>query len=285
MTAIDEWRDGGSRFSWNGQAIYYRDEGNAEGPVLVMIHGFPTACWDWRHILPAFIGEFRVVMMDLLGFGLSAKPRRFPYSIAAQADMVSALLEHLGVERCRILAHDYGDTVTQELLARHRDNSNPFRIERVCLLNGGLFPETHRPVLAQKLLISPLGPLMARLFNFQRLTRTFANICARPLPEGELEGYWALLEFNNGRAVLPALIRYMEERRRHRERWVGALCHAGLPLRLIDGIEDPVSGGHMVARYRELVPGPDVVTLEGVGHYPQTEAPQQVIDAALPFLR
>lgn len=285
MKAIQQWRDGGSYFSWEGHRIYYRDEGNTEGPVLVMIHGFPTACWDWRHILPAWTSEFRVIMMDLLGFGLSDKPRRFPYRILAQADLVSALLTHLGVRRCGILAHDYGDTVTQELLARHLEDVNPFVIERVCLLNGGLFPETHRPVLAQKLLISPLGPLMARLFNFQRLTRTFANICARPLPDGELEGYWALLEYNNGRAVLPGLIRYMEERRRHRERWVGALCRAGLPLRLINGIEDPVSGGHMVARYRSLIPEADVVSLQGVGHYPQTEAPDRVIEAALPFLR
>ncbi|HAV68070.1 MAG TPA: alpha/beta hydrolase, partial [Alcanivorax sp.] len=47
---------------------------------------------------------------------------------------------------------------------------------------------------------------------------------------------------------------------------------------------DPVSGGHMVARYRELIPDPDVVELAGVGHYPQTEAPDAVIDAARPFL-
>ena len=79
----------------------------------------------------------------------------------------------------------------------------------------------------------------------------------------------------------------MEERRRHRERWVGALRDAagrGIPVRLIDGTEDPVSGGHMVARYRELIPDPDVVELAGVGHYPQTEAPDAVIDAARPFL-
>lgn len=284
MQAITEWRDGGHFFQWQGYDIYYRDEGRAEGPVLVMIHGFPTACWDWRHILPAFTGHHRVIMMDLLGFGLSAKPRGFPYSILAQADMVEALLAHLDVPACRILAHDYGDTVTQELLARQGEADPAFAIERVVLLNGGLFPETHRPVLAQKLLISPLGPLMAGLFTFKKLTATFAHICARPLPEGELEGYWALLETHRGRRVLPGLIRYMEERRSYRERWVGALQRTTIPVRLIDGMEDPVSGAHMVERYRELIADPDVITLNGVGHYPQTEAPEAVIDAAQHFL-
>lgn len=291
LQAIDAWRAGGSTFSWRGQDIWYRDEGDDERPVLVMIHGFPTASWDWRHILPAFTADYRVIMMDLLGFGLSAKPRRFPYSILAQADMVEALLDELGVARCRILAHDYGDTVTQELLARHgerADRQQPgLDIRSVVLLNGGLFPETHLPVRLQKLLISPLGPLVVKFFTFEKMQAAFRHICARPLPDGEVAGYWALLQHNNGRAVMPRLIRYMEERRRHRERWVGALRDAagrGIPVRLIDGTEDPVSGGHMVARYRELIPDPDVVELAGVGHYPQTEAPDAVIDAARPFL-
>ena len=251
-----------------------------------MIHGH-TASWDWRHILPAFTADYRVIMMDLLA-GASAKPRRFPYSILAQADM-GTLLAELGVARCRILA-DYGDTVTQELLARHgerADRQQPgLQIDKVVLLNGGLFPET-LPVRLQKLLISPLGPLVVKFFTFEKMEATFRHICARPLPDGEVAGYWALLQHNNGRAVMPRLIRYMEERRRHRERWVGALHDApvrGIPVRLIDGIEDPVSGGHMVARYRELIPDPDVVELAGVGHYPQTEAPDAVIDAARPFL-
>ncbi len=289
--AIDAWRAGGSLFDWRGQDIWYRDEGGADRPVLVMIHGFPTASWDWRHILPAFTDHYRVVMMDLLGFGLSAKPRRFPYSILAQADMVEALLDELGVSHCRILAHDYGDTVTQELLARHgerADRQQPgLDIQSVVLLNGGLFPETHLPVRLQKLLISPLGPLVVKFFTFEKMQATFRHICTRPLPDGEVAGYWALLLHNNGRAVMPRLIRYMEERRRHRERWVGALRDAagrGIPVRLIDGTADPVSGGHMVARYRELIPDPDVVELAGVGHYPQTEAPDAVIDAARPFL-
>ena len=95
LQAIETWRAGGATFDWNGQDIWYRDEGGADRPVLVMIHGFPTASWDWRHILPAFTADYRVIMMDLLGFGLSAKPRRFPYSILAQADMVEALLAEL----------------------------------------------------------------------------------------------------------------------------------------------------------------------------------------------
>jgi len=75
------------------------------------------------------------------------------------------------------------------------------------------------------------------------------------------------------------LIRYMRERRERRARWVGALQAGVVPLKLIDGAADPISGAHMAARYRELVPAADVTLLEGVGHYPQVEAPQQVLAA------
>mgnify|MGYP003377880407 CR=1 FL=1 len=59
---------------------------------------------------------------------------------------------------------------------------------------------------------------------------------------------------------------------------------APVPVRLIAGLADPVSGAHMVARYRALVPAPDVVELAAVGHYPQLEAPDAVLAAAIEFL-
>jgi len=75
----------------------------------------------------------------------------------------------------------------------------------------------------------------------------------------------------------------MEERKRNRARWVGALTRSPIPMRVIDGAADPVSGAHMVDRYRELVQGADAVLLEGIGHYPQVEAPRAVLDAVDAF--
>lgn len=95
----------------------------------------------------------------------------------------------------------------------------------------------------------------------------------------ELHEMWQLVEHDGGPAVFPKLIGYMEERRRFRERWVGALEEARVPIRVIDGAADPVSGAHMVARYKELVPNVDAVLLPNIGHYPQLEAPRAVLEA------
>jgi len=77
----------------------------------------------------------------------------------------------------------------------------------------------------------------------------------------------------------------MAERREHRERWVGAITKPRVPIRVINGLADPVSGAHMIARYRELVASPDIVELPGVGHYPQVEAPDETVAAILAFTK
>ena len=80
------------------------------------------------------------------------------------------------------------------------------------------------------------------------------------------------------------LSRYQRERQVHKQRWVGALQHPVVPLRFVNGPEDPVSGEHMAQVFSELVPDPDVVLLEGIGHYPQVEAPERVLSAWRDFI-
>ncbi|MGH8061050.1 MAG: alpha/beta fold hydrolase [Pseudoxanthomonas sp.] len=286
---LKEWLAKGHRFQHEGRSIFYRDEGT--GPVLLCVHGYPTASWDWHRIWPLLAGRYRLVAPDMLGFGFSDKPRDFGYSIAGQATLHENLLASLGIEEVHVLAHDYGDTVVQELMARHqerlRSGAPGLRLRTVCLLNGGLFPETHRARPIQKLLRSPLAPLLLRLFNKRAFRRSFLPVFgAGTQPDDvELARFWMLIEHNGGRANMGRLLHYMGERKRHRERWVGALADASIPLRLIVGMDDPVSGAHMVERYRELVPDADVVELLGIGHYPQWEVPERVAEAVLGFAK
>jgi len=80
-----------------------------------------------------------------------------------------------------------------------------------------------------------------------------------------------------------AQLTYMKQRRVNRKRWVGALVDSNVPRKLICGAMDPVSGAHLADRYRELVPNPDVTYLDNVGHYPQLEAPDLVLEAYFRF--
>ena len=272
----------GRDFVFARQRIRYWTAG--AGEPLLLIHGFPTASWDWHYLWEPLAARYRLIACDMLGFGDSAKPRDHDYRLLEQADLQQALLAHLGIdEAVHVLAHDYGDSVAQELLARHEEGR--FRLASCVFLNGGLFPETHRPLLAQRLLLSPLGRFIAWRFDRRRLGASLRRISGvlNPPDEAELDAFWTLIAQHDGPAVLHRLIRYIPERRQQRERWVAAMQRTRVPLRVINGADDPISGVHMVARYRQLIGNADSVLLDGVGHYPHIEAPEAVLRHYLQF--
>lgn len=283
MPAVDgvQWRAGGESLEFRSHRLFARSGG--KGDPLLLIHGFPTSSFDWAGIWPELVAKRQVHVIDMLGFGLSDKPAGFAYSIAASADQWQTLAQAKGLREVDILAHDYGNTVTQELLARQRDGQLPFRIRSAAFLNGGLFPEATFPLGVQKLLLGPIGPLVALLSSYGSFARSIRKICARPPGETELREHWQLLVRASGKRVLPKLIGYIDERHRFRARWVGALEQAEIPLCLIDGIDDPISGATIVRRWRELLPNAGDVELAGVGHYPQWEDPARVLAAFRAF--
>jgi pimeloyl-ACP methyl ester carboxylesterase len=140
------------------------------------------------------------------------------------------------------------------------------------LLNGGLNPALHRARTIQKLLASPLGPLLAPLVTKRSFARSLHAIFVRP-ERIDIDAHWAALEQNGGRAVVPRLLRYMDERRRKADRWIGALVKTDVPLSFFWGLRDPVSGAHMLEWARRARPDASFTALE-VGHYPQLEAPE-----------
>ena len=274
-----EWREKGEFFDCRGFPIFYRFEKTAD-EVLLCLHGFPTSSRDYHKIWDALAAKYSVLSFDMIGYGFSAKPSNFNYTTFNQVDVLQSLLEHLKIEKIHILAHDYGNTITQELLARSEEKRLKFSIETICFLNGALFPETHRPILAQKILISPIGFLFGRLISDRRFKKSLASIFGektQPTAE-ELDEFLQIFKFGGGRRIAHKLIRYMSERQANRERWVGALEKMRQPFRLINGSADPVSGKHLVKRFREVVPRQtNIIELESIGHFPHFEAPAAVL--------
>ncbi len=286
----EDWHRAGEYFPHRSHRIFFRRSRapHADAPVLLLIHGFPTSSWDWSPIWQTLAAKFHVVAPDLLGFGFSAKPVDHEYSILDQANLGEALLVRLGITEYHILSHDYGDTVAQELLARAHDGSSAAALKSVCFLNGGLFPETHRARLVQQLLRSPIGGVVAKQMDSDRFSRNMIEIFGANTPpsRAELDAMWSMITEQEGWRVFPQLIGYIAERKRFRARWVGATTKArndNIPLRLIAGADDPVSGRHMAERYAELVPAADIMLLSGIGHYPQLEAPEEVLKCFLGF--
>ena len=280
---LSHWRSSGHFLNVDGQQVFYKTEGT--GPVLLLIHGYPTASFDWAKIWPKLTTQFHCVTLDMPGFGFSDKsPKK--YLIKEQADAISEVIRHLGITSAHVLSHDYGDTVAQEMMAQQLENNLAFNIESLHLLNGGLFPETHRALPIQKLLLSPIGGLIIRFLNKNAIRKSMHNIFGPNTPpsDQDINDFWILISTNNGHQHMHLLLDYMKQRKQYRERWVSALQNANAPLRLTAGMADPISGAHMVARYKQLIPNADVIELDQIGHYPQIESAEAVVNSITSFL-
>lgn len=285
MLTLEEWKKTGNCFEYKGFPIFYQRSGTS-ADLLLCLHGFPTASFDYRKIWSGLSGRFSVAAPDLIGYGFSAKPLDLDYTTFEQSDLIEAFAEHLQADRVHILSHDFGNTITQELLAREGEGKLGFSIDSICFLNGALFPETHRPLLAQKLLISSIGRVFGRFIPDARFQANLASIFGpKTQPDDrELADHLALFKHNNGKRIAHKLIRYMAERKIYRERWVGALQRMSQPFLFINGSRDPVSGKHLVDRFREVVPAQtNIVELPEIGHFPHLESPGTVVNKFLQF--
>jgi pimeloyl-ACP methyl ester carboxylesterase len=289
---LERWRAKGRAFDYLGFEVFYVVEGS--GPQLLLIHGYPFSSFDWVKVWPALTQRFTVIAPDMLGMGFSDKPARYEYSVHDHADMHEALLAELGVERCRIIAHDIGVSVAQELLARHEhgeQSATPLAIESITWLNGGLFYEAYRPRPIQTLLSStPIGDLIGAFATgllggavLERAVGAMFGPDTKPTPE-LLRQFHEIMDYKDGRRVTHKVGRFVIDRYHHRNRWVAAMRTTKVPMRLIDGPIDPNSGAHMAQRYGEVIPSPDVVMLgDKIGHWPQLEAPEDVVRHFLAF--
>jgi pimeloyl-ACP methyl ester carboxylesterase len=286
-TELERWKAAGKYFDYLGFNIFYRTEGS--GPTLLLIHGYPFNTWDWAPLWDRLTARFTVVAPDMLGMGFSDKPVAYGYSVHDHADMHEALLVHLGVKSAHILAHDIGDSVGQELLARSVFSQQAYgalRIESITWLNGGLFNEAYTPRLLQKVLSrTPLGDFLSPLQGSglsRRMIEPTINELFGPDTKPSrrmLDLFHEILEYNDGKRVTHKVGRFVNDRYAHRNRWVRAMRQTDVPMRLIDGPADPNSGRHMAQRYLEVIPNPDVVMLDdNIGHWPQIEAPDAVLE-------
>jgi len=126
---LEWWQQEGKWFSYGGHAIFSRMAG--QGDPVVLLHGFPTASWDWSRLWPMLQQHHSLFTLDMLGFGFSDKPALYDYSIEDQADMFEGWIAGLGLKTVSLFAHDYGGSVAQELLARDQEGLLPFSIPTV----------------------------------------------------------------------------------------------------------------------------------------------------------
>jgi len=286
--AVTEWEARGHHIEVDGHQVFVVDVGpdhagpeTEAGPApepLVIVHGFPTSSFDFAGLTADLSRDRRVVLVDLLGFGLSAKPDRH-YTMALQADVVAGAVAAVGLNRFALLTHDMGDTVGGELLARDLDGAWPLEITRRVVTNGSIYIEMANLTAGQLMLLDlpdergPEGPGPELLDASLRATLAPAN------QDIGMRGHAELVCHAGGDALLPRTIRYIEERRANERRFTGAIETHPSPLHVVWGPEDPIAVASMAQRLVDTrtasgLPEPTLTWIDGAGHYPQIEAPE-----------
>jgi pimeloyl-ACP methyl ester carboxylesterase len=288
---IHHWAQQGKYFNFDGYPIFYYDSSVRDvlamtKPTLLLLHGYPTSSIDWLYMRDELEKRFHIIAPDYVGYGLSAKPVSFPYSISSQVNMIEQLMNSLQLNKFHVMAHDVGVSIAQEFLARQVDDRQ-YIIQSTVFLNGGLFPESHRAFITMKILKIPiLGAIMQYIIpksSFgSAINRVFGPSTQRS--QQELDEITNLLFYNAPYNLLQQLQCYINDRIIFRDRWVNAIKQVQtleknpIPIRLINGPYDPISGKHMVDRYREIIDNPDTHLLAAnIGHYPNLEDPENTL--------
>jgi pimeloyl-ACP methyl ester carboxylesterase len=239
----------------------------SEGEPVLYLHGAPTSSDDWIPFLELAGG----IAPDLPGFGRSSKSGHLDYSSAGHADFLTRFLAELGVERFKLVAHDWG--AAGGLVLAQRD---PGRVRRLVLCNAvPLFDEWEWHRLARSLRRPVLGELAMGSTSRWMFGRLLRSASARPeaWPEERVRAVWDQFDHGTQRAIL-RLYRSGDPKR---------LAAAGLGLEELEapalvlwGERDPWLGPELAKDYGQRLAHAEVEVIEDAGHWPWLDRPELV---------
>lgn len=285
---IKSWKSQGHYFNFEGNEIFYIDAGDRSNEVILILHGYPSCSYDYKEILPVLTQNYRVVIVDFLGFGLSDKPLDNEYLLTTQADVVEACCKELKIIDFHLVAHDYGTSVATELIYRDNNSLLKVHLNTVTLCNGSMLIDMSQLRPIQKLLKHPLtGPIIAWLSNKNTFHKNMKNIWHDPFKydQENMQPIWDMLTINGGKKVLPKITRYINQRYQNYARWIGALHKTKLPIHILWAAEDPVAVVAMANKLEGIIPNSTKTIIEKCGHYPMIEKSTNWCDLLLNWIK
>jgi pimeloyl-ACP methyl ester carboxylesterase len=280
-----------------------------EGPLVVLLHGFPEFWWSWRHQLSALAGAgFRAVAVDLRGCGLSDRPRDVgAYSVRQLASDVDRLIAALGAERAAaVVGHDWGGVIAYSFAARY-----PARVERLVILNaphpvamsrgllrnGQLLRSAYMlalvvPAIPERVLASRDGALVRRAVRAMRSTQVPADelepyvVAARGAEwlRGGLNMYRAMARTALARVPGVGLLVRRSRGARAADPVLRSSDRIDAPVLVIWGAADPFLAEHLARPPAAIVPNVRIERIPRASHDVMLDAPERVNTLMLDFL-
>ena len=288
---LQKWRSEGQTVDLLGTKIWYHDQGPKTDDAVFIVHGYPGSSWDFQGVVERIGPNTRTVVMDQRGFGLSEKPMDGDYhsnfTLMRQADLYDALADHLGLKSILLMAHDMGQTVGLELMARFEEGRTPFRIRHAILLDGSTLVDMCQPTpFQQQALASPSTALpeeMAWQDIYDIFPDSYSTESRARDDFDELVTCQAhQIYYNQGSRIIGGIVHYLKEREEEFKRWSRTFFEfKKAPMTVIWGEQDPIAVIAMADRVKENRPFTDLYKYPDSGHWPSIEFPDRIGDAVI----
>ena len=240
--------------------LRYRDAG--EGPTVVFLHGLGATLETWDRVTPALHPGHRTIALDLKGFGWSSRPAG-DYSPRAQARLVLAFLDEVGVENFSVVAHSWGSAVALNLA-----QLQPQRVQRVALLEPWVYDE-QVPGFVRWSRRPAVGAALASLYDRSELEMRLEQAYADPDVVGQplVDDVDARLRRPGARAATAAIYRDFRPPKIRD----GAYAEITAPALIVSCREDALTPPRPLRRLADELPNATFASMEGCGHFPMHE--------------
>ncbi len=271
-----------------GVRMHYLDEGaptELQTPV-VMLHGNPTWSFFYRNLVKALAPDYRCIVPDHIGCGLSDKPQHYDYVLKTHIDNCEFLLDSLGIKECHLVVHDWGGAIGMGVAVR-----NPGRIKKMIIMNTAAYTDRKLPWQLAFCKLPVIGELAIRQFNlFVQYARYRCTTHPGGLKGEALRGYLYPYGSFRNRVAVYQFVRDIPMHRYHESWPVLKDIEERLenlaenPALLLWGCRDFVFTTHFLQRWKEFLPEAETLALEEAGHYLLEDEPERTTAAIRQFL-
>lgn len=274
-------------FDLDGRRYHYLDEGPRDAPPIVMLHGNPTWSFYYRTLIPQLAQQYRVIVPDHLGCGLSDKPQDYAYTLENHICNVERLIATLQLTHISLVLHDWGGAIGMGSAVRH-----PELIRAFVILNTAAFFVPVLPWRIKICRIPLLGALLVRGLNgFVLGAQMFATSQHARFTKAVRAGYCAPYNSWRNRVAVHRFVQDIPMSPRHPTRATLETIEAGLaqfrshPMLILWGDDDfCFTTRDFLPPWREHFPNADVRVLPHVGHYIVEDAHEQILPVIENFL-
>jgi len=266
----------------NGLRVHYRDQGNPDGPPLVLLHGNSATLHTWEPLAARLDGEYRLVTLTLPGHGLTGPNANHDYSVAGMSEAVDLVVDELDLTRFVLGGNSMGGWISWRYALAH-----PERIDALILLDSSGMPlregEEPPPLnLGFKLLQHPVGRFLLQYVTPRSAMETSLRQSVSVenfIDDAAIARYWELYRIPGNRQA--AGTRWTVDREPQYADLIGDIA---APVLILWGAEDRLIYASAAETFKERLPQAEVIVYDGVGHLPMEEVPDRTaadIDAFL----